>query len=418
MKRPPKLRPSSAGHLSTSSSNSMLSRVPLLHVNEMSLAAWDVRDQIPGLRIPLAFLSSLRTNLQISSANEDLLPPSPLLPLSYMPDPLKHSPHLTPGSNKSSLSRSTLHPTPHPRQNIVPSTHTCTNAHPKTSNNTNTHSSPNRPTTTTTQTPLITSSATSEAEILTALRLVADTVAEQRQLAAKCILAHPAILGPSTMLFLTIAKLLHTGSPSDLVLTLALWSLCNLLALLAIRSMVRGYATIAEHVGSWAWLAADSVNGTSQRRDEVLVARCAGEIVGVLVLRIAKTKATAAAAVARPGGAANGAGVGIGSMTGMGPGAGPLKSRSSRRKSSARWTGIIRAWSVKQSHRRCGVGTRLLEEAVGYCRLRNLDGPFFADDHANATQVLPGMFHGSFLAHDRWARGFLEQLIILIQKGR
>ncbi|EER38944.1 acetyltransferase [Histoplasma capsulatum H143] len=320
MKRPPKLRPSSAGHLSMSSSNSMLSRVPLLHVNEISLAAWDVGDQIPGLRIPLA--------------------------------------------------------------------------------------------------PLITSSATTEAEILTALLLVADTVAEQRQLAAKCILAHPAILGPSTMLFLTIAKLLHTGSPSDLVLTPALWSLCSLLALLAIRSMVRGYATIAEHVGSWAWLAADSVNGTSQRRDEVLVARCAGEIVGVLVLRIAKTKATAAAAVARPGGAANGAGVGIGSMTGTGAGAGPLKPRSSRRKSSARWTGIIRAWSVKQSHRRCGVGARLLEEAVGYCRLRNLDGPFFADDHANATQVLPGMFHGSFLAHDRWARGFLEQLIILIQKGR
>lgn len=35
----------------------MLSRVPLLHVNEISLAAWDVRDQIPGLRIPLGGFS-------------------------------------------------------------------------------------------------------------------------------------------------------------------------------------------------------------------------------------------------------------------------------------------------------------------------------------------------------------------------
>lgn len=198
------------------------------------------------------------------------------------------------------------------------------------------------------------------------------------------------------MLFLTIAKLLYTGSPSDLVLMVSLWSLCSLLALLSIRYMVRGYSTLAERVGNWSWLSESSVNGISQRRDEILVTKCGADIVAVLVLRIAKTVV--------PNDATN-AGVLL------------LRPRSSRRKSSARWTGIIRAWSVKQSHRHCGVGTSLLEEAVGYCRLRSLDGPVFADDHANATRVLPSVFHGKFLQHDQWARRFLERLILEL-RGR
>ncbi|OJD24439.1 hypothetical protein ACJ73_04206 [Blastomyces percursus] len=428
MKRPARLRPSVAGQSSTSSSSSMLSRVPLLHIHDLSLPAWDVGDQIPGLRIPLAFLSSLRTNLQISSLNEDLLPPSPLIPVTYTPDPLNPFPHLPAETKKTSLFRSTLNGTPY-----LPRNTPFTRLHHENANIYKTTPPSNLPTTTTATTlqNLTISPATTADDIHTALHLIADTVSQQRHLAAKCILSHPSILATSLMLFLTIAKLLYTGSlPSDLILMLTLWSLCSLLALLVIQYMVRGYSALAEHVGTRGWLAASSVNGVSQRRDEVLVARCEGEIVGVLVLRIAKTKSVPApvssSTITTTPGAGAGAGAGAGgsgdatpsSNASMGP-AGFLlpRPRSSRRKSSARWTGIIRAWSVKESHRRCGVGTRLLEEAVGYCLLRSLDGPVFADDHANATQVLPGMFHVKFLEHDWWARRFLER-VILEERGR
>ncbi|KKZ67895.1 hypothetical protein EMCG_06424 [[Emmonsia] crescens] len=382
MKRPAKLRANSAVHSSTSS-NSMLSRVPLLHVTNISLPAWDVGDQIPGLRIPLAFLSSLRTNLQISSSYEDLPPPSPLIPVTNTPF---HHPSTE--RKTAYLPCSTLNGIRYPPQN-TPSNDESTY---KNEFNNNVQI-PFNPSSTP---PLTTSPATTEDDILSALRLVSDSVAQQRQIAAKCILSNPVILAASIMLFLTIAKLLYTGSPSDLVLMASLWSLCSLLALLSIKYMVRGYSTLAERVGNWSWLSESSVNGISQRRDEILVTKCGADIVAVLVLRIAKTVV--------PNDATN-AGVLL------------LRPRSSRRKSSARWTGIIRAWSVKQSHRHCGVGTSLLEEAVGYCRLRSLDGPVFADDHANATRVLPSVFHGKFLQHDQWARQFLERLI-LEQRGR
>ncbi|OJD12303.1 hypothetical protein AJ78_07079 [Emergomyces pasteurianus Ep9510] len=409
MKRPAKLRTGSAVHPPTSS-NSMLSRVPLLHVNDISLSAWDVGDQIPGLRIPLAFLSSLRTNLQISSSNEDLLPPSPLIPVANTSDFLHPFPHLPAQTKKAYLPRSTPNgggiPYP-PQNNNILSKHAA-DTYKKGSDNDDSQIplSCNPPTTT--PLPLTTSSATTEDDILSALRLVSDSVAQQRQIAVKCILTHPIILAPSIMLFLTIAKLLYnTGSPSDFIFMVSLWSLCSLLALLSIRYMVRGYSTLAERVGNWSWLSESSVNGISQRRDELLVAKCGEDIVAVLVLRIAKT------VVPKPSSSSGGGNDATKKVAGLLT----LRPRSSRRKSSARWTGIIRAWSVKHSHRHCGIGTRLLEEAVGYCRLRSLDGPVFADDHANATRVLPSVFHGKFLEHDHWARRLLEH-VILEQRGR
>ncbi|OAX85559.1 hypothetical protein ACJ72_00053 [Emergomyces africanus] len=348
MKRPAKLRAGSTVHPPTPS-NSILSRVPLplLHVNDISLSAWDVGDQIPGLRIPL----------ESDDANDD-----------------DDDVHIQFNSA-------------------------------------------------TTLTPIITtSSATTEGDILSALRLVSDSVAQQRQIAVKCILTHPAILAPSIMLFLTIAKLLyHTGSPSDVIVIISLFSLCSLLALLCIRYMIRGYSTLAARVGNWSWLSASSVNGISQRRDELLLAKCGEDIVAVLVLRIAKTVVTPNKNDATNTTTTNNNNNNIhNNNINNNNVAGVLilrPPRSSRRKSSARWTGIIRAWSVKQSHRHYGVGTRLLEEAVGYCQLRSLDGPVFADDHANATQVLPSMFHEKFLEHDQWARRLLEQ-VIWEQRGR
>ncbi|KGQ01770.1 hypothetical protein PAAG_11491 [Paracoccidioides lutzii Pb01] len=378
MKRPPRLRTNTGVNTSTSS-NSILWRFPLLQVNDIRLRASYVGDQVPGLRILLAFLSSLRTNIQISTSNEDLSPPSPPIPVINTPDLLKPIPPILTETNPYlNPAFSAPNGTQYPSQN--PQSSTAKYASSKESSSQPPHS----PT-------LAIFTATKEADILSALRLVSDSVAQQRQIAIKSIISHPAIQALSIITFLTIAKLLYTGSPSDLVLMLTLWTLAGLFALLAIRYMVRGYSALAEHVGNWSWLSASSVNGISHRRDEILVTKCGEDIIAVLVLRIAKTVNSTDTVCLRP--------------------------RFSRRKSSARWTGIIRAWSVRQSDRHQGVGRKLLEEAVAYCRLRTLDGPIFADDHANAALMLPNVFNVKFREHERWAWGFLEA-VILEQSGR
>lgn len=242
--------------------------------------------------------------------------------------------------------------------------------------------------------PLTTTSARTDNEINAALNLVAEGVLEQRQIAAKCVVYHPVVLAISLIVFLSVAKLLYTGLASDYVFMVALWAGYGLVGLTAVRHLVGQYLKLAEKAGSWSWLSEGSVNGISQRRDEILVTKSGDEVVGVVVLRTAKT--------------VTGAGTPHTRIAGV---------RSSRRKSSARWTGIIRAWTVKAQYRQQGIGASLLKEAVSYSRLRALDGPMFADDHANAGKVLPPIFNSKFEEQENWARSYLER-IIFEQKWR
>lgn len=346
-----------------------------------------------------AFLSSLRANLQISTIPEDsLYSPSPYMSLSNTSETslqsdldrfsqAGHSSSLSytepeekaaaahPGSLSYNVAQTpTLHK-PHasssPAASFAPAATTTDNTAPP----------PPPP-------PLSIRPASTEEEITSALDLIGDSVVQQRQMAARYILFHPRVLATAIFIFLSSVKLLYTGSPSDMVLMLAVWTTCSVAGLLALRHLTKGYIPIIHRTSDRPWLSENSVHGLSHRRDEILVARHRGngEIVGVLVMRIAKTVTEAGT----PG----------------------TLARSSRRKSSARWTGIIRAWTVKRSTRFQGVGTRLLEEAIANCRLRTLDGPIFAEDHANSARILPGMFNGEFDKREGWARGFLEHAII------
>jgi dynein heavy chain 1 len=191
----------------------------------------------------------------------------------------------------------------------------------------------------------------------------------------------------SILILLTTLKVLYTGTLSDLVPVLSVWLGYGLTCLLAIRRMVGKYYDIADRVGDWSWLSESSVSGVSHKRDDVLVAKLGDEVVGAVVLRMAKT------------------------VTNAGTPGFPYSAKS-RRKSSARWTGIIRAWTVRDSDRMQGIGRRLLDEAVANCRLRSLDGPILADDHANAMQPLPRMFNAMFEKQEKWARNVLQETVI------
>ncbi|PGH26988.1 hypothetical protein AJ80_01372 [Polytolypa hystricis UAMH7299] len=375
MKRPAKLRELRLGG-GGGAQHSLLSRFAIFQSSDKALQALDVGDQIPGMRIPVAFLSSLRANLQISSSSEDLYLASPSLPAINTPDFSRSLPYYPHDNIFRSNGPATYDSGRTPAATFTPYALSSVESGPYHDFQSEVEDTP----------PLTTAPARTDDEILTALDLIKESVSQQRQIAAKCIIFHPAVVATSIIIFLTITKLVYTGHLRDLLLMTALWTTCTLISMLAIRFMVREYTSLAPSIGSWSWLSESSVNGVSHKRDEIFVTKYNDEIVGVLVLRIAKT------------------------VTGAGtPGTRP---RSARRKSSARWTGIVRAWTIKQGYRHQGIGTNLLGEAVSSCRLRALDGPLFADDHAHSKQVLPGMFNSQFQQHDRWARGFLERVII------
>ncbi|EFR03216.1 acetyltransferase [Nannizzia gypsea CBS 118893] len=383
MKRHPKSRELRiAPFASRDGLSSMFSRVPLLHgvsSVEESLQNLTMGDHIPGLLIPIAFLSSLRTNLQISTFPEDAI----YNPYSPYGISIENGPDVpcTPLYGSSGSQESLPLPSPVIRRPTRRNSRTTTALHI----DSDTLHTSSRLTVYPTQ---------SEKEITSALGLISESVSQQRILAVRAIISHPAVLAAGLLFLLSSSKLIYSGSPADLILILSVWTLSFLILILVIRFMVKGYLVQIQQTQDIKWLSQDSVHGLSHRRDEVFIARDtgtgddehSGDIVGVLVMRICKTVTDANTPGVRP--------------------------RSARRKSSARWTGIIRAWTVRQSARSNGVGKRLLEGAIANCRLRTLDGPMFADDHAHSKRFLPGIFNIGFYKQDAWARSFLEHIVI------
>lgn len=178
---------------------------------------------------------------------------------------------------------------------------------------------------------LTTYAPSTNAEKLSALKLIADSVAQQRQQAAKAILANSYVMATLALVlaleayWLDSIALLTTGSGTIMSL------------LLGIRWLTRGYTTAAERI-NWEWLtgttspASSSTsnhshthsNGHKRGRSATieepvpLVTKWGEEIIGALVIRVSK-----------------------------------------REKK-----GYIRAWTVARRYRGKGVGKALLEEGV------------------------------------------------------
>lgn len=169
------------------------------------------------------------------------------------------------------------------------------------------------------------------AEKLSALKLVADSVAQQRQQAVKAILANSYVMATLALVlgfeayWLTAIALLTTGTGTIMTL------------LLGTRWLTRGYIDAAERI-NWAWLT-DTVspvssptsnhnhtysNGHKRGRSAttedpiLMVTKWGEEIIGALVIRVSK-----------------------------------------REKK-----GFVRAWTVARRYRGKGVGKDLLQEGV------------------------------------------------------
>lgn len=253
-----------------------------------------------------------------------------------------------------------------------------------------------------------------------ALRLIADSIVQQRLLAVRSILLHPAVLTLSLLILTILVRSAYRNPLTNGPVVSVIGAMLVAAALIALHRATRRYMTLAEIVRNPCWLkeglylrnnhgggdgSAGGFKNHNHRRgslmpeDEILLTKYHDEIVGVLVLRTARTNALTSGAPSANGRRA-------------------LRHRhsNSNNASVGRLTGVIRAWTVTPSHRYRGIGIGLLESAVSICRTRRLDGPIFADErlhsaHIPGFRMLPWPFNADFQKMEDWATGLLRDVI-------
>ena len=222
--------------------------------------------------------------------------------------------------------------------------------------------------------PLTTKVLTTEDDKIAGLKLVADSIAQQRQFASRAVISHPLTMAAYIVLLAVVSNFLYkTRSDSGLVATTAAG--VTMACLIGVRGITSGYLTLAEEFN---WEFATNEDG---EEDTIIGSRYGEELIGAVILRLERN--------------------GNGS---------PKKKPKSGRLGGR---GVVRAWTVRIKYRGTGVGTELLEEAVRVTRekLGNSAEIGFAAEHANSKMILPEMFNGAFRKREAKAAKALERVI-------
>ncbi|KAJ5130069.1 uncharacterized protein N7515_006108 [Penicillium bovifimosum] len=221
--------------------------------------------------------------------------------------------------------------------------------------------------------------ATEDSEIVAALKLIAASVAQQRQQVAKHLIFHTLFLVPIAAIILLANKAIYED-PSSWLYTIVQAATALSMVLLILKRLVDGYLDEATGVGTLKWLYGHDPSSEANRDNEqtdpalpsenggtfVLVYRFKKRIIGALVL-------STVSRVDNPDTHA---------------------SAHSTAKTKT-YEAFIRAWTVQSAFRSCGVGGELLNTAVQLCHWKGWQGPRFANAHANSLRVLPRSFHGN-----------------------
>lgn len=229
---------------------------------------------------------------------------------------------------------------------------------------------------------------TAEDDKVAALKLVADSIAQQRQQASFNLVTHPLCLAVLACLLAASYQIAWVRRGRDLGTLLTLASGAVMTYLLAIRYAASPYIRRAEELG-WSFLVSEDNNGGGEE-DLVLGSKYGGEVIGALVLRL------------EPSGHASG---------------GKKKSRAASLKGGK---GVIRAWTTRLRYRGKGVGGDLLRESVRITKERcGRDAEVgFAKEHANSYMVVPEMFNGPFRKTEIRAARALEAVLAEWEGGR
>lgn len=309
-----------------------------------------------------------------------------------------------------------------------------------------------------------TSIAHSRDDRIAALRLIADSVAQQRQPAARSILFHPLYWMPMIWLFFYIDLHLFAGPP-DIARSVMVWLGCAMASLVLVKFLVRGYLEEAEKIG-WNWLygedCADVIDNNERRnkkgkngyqrglftprhwnrlrQDLVLISWFRGNIIGVVVLRVLRERARPEAKKILPAPSqsstenVNSDSSSKATTTGCDAGDkslfeststsasttptqpstpphSPTTTPTRKGKKRYRFKTFVRAWTVQHRYRGHGMGREILAYAVRVCHENGWDEPSFAEDHANSLRVLPWIFNWGLEDNEEKARVCLAKEI-------
>jgi ribosomal protein S18 acetylase RimI-like enzyme len=257
---------------------------------------------------------------------------------------------------------------------------------------------------------LTTYQATSPDDLISALRLIADSIAQQRQDASQAVISHPVVLAAMTAVLAIVFRVLYHGQSGDLAVVATTMAGCVMAGLAGVGYVTSGYLELAERTGTWGWLYTsqkgpedlskkerhdDDDDDDNDNKPVVLVTKYGEEIIGTVVVHPTSNSNSAS------------------------PSPSTSKSKSKSKTKPRQFpkrgttTGTIRAWTVKRRYRNKGIGTGLLEEAVTLCKKNNnnWEGPVFDEHHANSVRLLPGMFlKGRFERREMRAKRLLEEV--------
>lgn len=189
---------------------------------------------------------------------------------------------------------------------------------------------------------------------IAALRLIADSIAQQRQIASRALIFHPLCL--SALIATTAAVHALSGiAQDDYSAMLITYSGVVLAYLLAVRYVTSAYIQRAESTNWITWL-----KGPGGKDDVVFGARYGTEIIAALVLRV------------------------------------PDK------KDAKDCKAVVRAWTTRKRYRGKGLGGDMLLETVKFAKKARGEAcdVVFAEDHANGYMPLQSMFNGKFRERD------------------
>ncbi|KAL6923898.1 hypothetical protein ACHAPO_006667 [Fusarium lateritium] len=199
--------------------------------------------------------------------------------------------------------------------------------------------------------PLAIEALTDPKEKKDALKLIVDSVAQQRQTASRALIFHPISLS----IFTACLAIAHYGANigSDISTMLIIYPGIILTYLVAIRYFTSAYIRIAEETNWLDWI----------RDDTIVGARFGDEIIGAVILQLDRTEKTA----------------------------------------------IIRGWATRPRYRGRGLGGDVLNETVKIAKelLGNDCTVEFAPDHANSHMPLYSIFNGPFQAREAKAKKVL-----------
>lgn len=223
--------------------------------------------------------------------------------------------------------------------------------------------------------PLVTSVLTTEDEKIAALKLVADTIAQQRNAAARAIIFNPMVLAGYVLLLAVLNNYLYS-TISDIGLVLTTSAGITMACLVAVRAVTAPYITMAEEFNF------KFIKSPDGDEDLVIGSKYGDEIMGACILRLEPNPSS------------------------------PSKNKKSKGGKNG-GKGVVRAWAVRVRYRGNGVGTELLEKAVETTKekLGNSAEVGFAKEHANSKMVLPNWLNSGFKKAERRAAGALARVV-------